>query len=231
MAIHKLKKHQDKIPYFMLSRDVVQNIKNPDSLAIWVYLQSQSDNWDIVEKNIKAQFNIGRTRYLAAMKELRLLGLYSVERFKDDNNIFTGSIFHIYATPQVSSAVLMESDTYIKEDEILKEEENEKEKESDSPKKPKKPKKKTPEGCDKPEEVEQEVWDDFIRQRNSIFSNTALKMFRTEAKKAGYTLNDAFKESVFRGWQSFKAEWSSVKQSQPNQTKSGASIKLLGGDK
>jgi hypothetical protein len=45
---------------------------------------------------------------------------------------------------------------------------------------------------------------------------------QAEADKAGFTLEDALKESVVRGWQSFKAEWVSPKAEQAagKQTKS-----------
>ena len=42
MPIHKLDTHQNDLPYFMLSREVVQSISNPDALAIWCYLQSKA---------------------------------------------------------------------------------------------------------------------------------------------------------------------------------------------
>lgn len=62
----------------------------------------------------------------------------------------------------------------------------------------------------KPDGVEQSVWDDFVahrkRKRGAI---TALVMqsIRSEAEKAGWSLNDALKEVVVRNWQTFKSEW------------------------
>ena len=38
MSIHKIKKHQDQIPYEMISREIAQSIENPVALAIWLYL-------------------------------------------------------------------------------------------------------------------------------------------------------------------------------------------------
>ena len=122
--INKLKKHQDQIPYDMLSREMVQSINNPIALSIWVYLQSKSENWTVVESQIREHFDIGRTAYLKAMKYLRDAELYEVVRHKDDNNNFIGSHFHIYAFPQVRKSTLMENRTYIKEKEIVKEKEN-----------------------------------------------------------------------------------------------------------
>ena len=134
MNIHKLKKHQDEIPYFMLSREVVQSLKNPLALAIWVYLQSKSDDWKVVEGDIQNQFKVGRTSYLKAMKCLRDAQLYAVQRLKNDTNQFVGSIFHIYEVPtstdfhtdgepHLRDATRMETHTHIKEEEIPTEEE------------------------------------------------------------------------------------------------------------
>jgi len=134
MNIHKLKKHQDEIPYFMLSREVVQSLKNPLALAIWVYLQSKSDDWKVVEADIQNQFKVGRTSYLKAMKCLRDAELYAVQRLKNDANQFVGSIFHIYEVPtstdfhtdgepHLRDATRMETHTDIKEEEIPTEEE------------------------------------------------------------------------------------------------------------
>jgi hypothetical protein len=138
MNIHKLKKHQDEIPYFMLSREVVQSLKNPLALAIWVYLQSKSDDWKVVEGDIQKQFSVGRTSYLKAMKCLRDAQLYAVQRLKNDANQFVGSIFHIYEVPtstdfhtdgepHLRDATRMETHTDIKEEEIPTEEEISKE--------------------------------------------------------------------------------------------------------
>ena len=143
MAIHKLKKHQDAIPYCMLSRDVIQGIDNIDALGIWAYLQSQSDNWDVVEDHLRNKFNLGRARYMAAMKALREAGLYEVVRVVKDGR-YVGSYFHIYAIqkdttstefhkceiPQVRNSIRMENSTYIKEKEINKEKESNKKKEN-----------------------------------------------------------------------------------------------------
>ena len=137
-TIHKLKKHQSDIPYDMVARVVSQGVTNPDSLAIWLYLYSQSENWKVIEDDVRKHFNLGRTRYLAAMKQLRDMGLYKVIRTVDSNGNFTGSKFvifqipqqttdtenHKYGKPQVRKTTLTENDTYIKEKEIIKEKES-----------------------------------------------------------------------------------------------------------
>jgi hypothetical protein len=123
MPIHKLQTHQPDIPYFMLSREVVQSINNPDALAIWCYLQSKPQNWIVLEEQVRDYFNIGRSKYLQAMRCLREAGLYKVVRLKDDQNRFTSNEFHIYAFPYLRSSVHTEMHTDIKEKEIPKEKE------------------------------------------------------------------------------------------------------------
>lgn len=123
MPIHKLDTHQNDLPYFMLSREVVQSIDNPDALAIWCYLQSKPQNWVVLEDQIRYHFNIGRSKYLQAMKCLREMGLYRVIRIKDEQNRFVSNEFHIYPFPYLRDSEHTEMHTDIKEKEIPKEKE------------------------------------------------------------------------------------------------------------
>jgi uncharacterized protein YdaU (DUF1376 family) len=58
-----------------------------------------------------------------------------------------------------------------------------------------------------PPEVDGQVWSDFVRQRKTKLTQTALDGIFREAKAAGLTLEAAIRTSVERGWQGFKAEW------------------------
>tara|TARA_R110000751_G_scaffold78623_2_gene158648 strand:+ start:125 stop:775 length:651 start_codon:yes stop_codon:yes gene_type:complete len=124
MPIHKLETHQADIHYFMLSREVVQAIDNPDALAIWCYLQSKPQNWIVLEDQVRSHFNIGRLKYLKAMRCLRVAGLYRVLRLKDDKNRFCSNVFHIYPYSYLRISVQSEMNTDIKEKEIPKEKES-----------------------------------------------------------------------------------------------------------
>jgi DNA-binding transcriptional regulator YhcF (GntR family) len=64
----------------------------------------------------------------------------------------------------------------------------------------------------KPTNVSQQVWKDFLSQRKTKLTETALKGIITQAEKAGWSLEQALTESIERGWQSFKAEWVIPKQ-------------------
>ena len=66
------------------------------------------------------------------------------------------------------------------------------------------------------------VVDDFVKQRKTKLTQTALNGIKKEAEKAGVSMNDALSLACVRGWQSFKAEWlkpaeSKFGQSQPSQ--------------
>ena len=124
MPIHKLETHQADIHYFMLSREVVQAIDNPDALAIWCYLQSKPQNWIVLEDQVRTHFNIGRLKYLKAMRCLRVAGLYRVVRLKDDKSRFCSNEFHIYPFSYLRVSVQSEMNTDIKEKEIPKEKES-----------------------------------------------------------------------------------------------------------
>ena len=61
-----------------------------------------------------------------------------------------------------------------------------------------------------PDGVSQSVWDEFVKHRKSKkaqITQLVIDGIQKEADKAGFTLEDALKETVIRNWQSFKAEW------------------------
>lgn len=73
-----------------------------------------------------------------------------------------------------------------------------------------KEKNKTPKALARPDDVCEQVWDDFITHRKRLKANlteTALNGIIREANKAGVTLEAALAECVLRGWRGFKADW------------------------
>lgn len=76
-------------------------------------------------------------------------------------------------------------------------------------------KKSTSPQLERPLEVSETVWIDFLglrKAKGSPLTPTALQRIEAEARKAGWSLQDALAECCARGWQGFKAEW--VKDSQ-----------------
>lgn len=63
---------------------------------------------------------------------------------------------------------------------------------------------------DKPDNVDQQVWDDFVKNRRSKkapITKTAFNKIIKEAEKAGITLNEALKINIEKCWRGFEAEW------------------------
>jgi uncharacterized protein YdaU (DUF1376 family) len=66
-----------------------------------------------------------------------------------------------------------------------------------------------------PDSVDQQVWSDFVQHRKakrSAITQTALEGIQREAAKAGWTLEQALRETVARGWTGFKADWVKVEK-------------------
>lgn len=91
----------------------------------------------------------------------------------------------------------------------------------------------------KPDEVTQQVWDDFLQTRKakrSPLTKTALDAIEREAMKAGFSLQNALRECTARGWQGFKAEWVAkpIKPGQPthdeNQAKHARAYQAIFGE-
>jgi len=101
---------------------------------------------------------------------------------------------------------------------------NKKEKEGEELKKEKlqKEKKQTSQMAMKPDSVDQQTWLDFLEVRKakkSPLTQTAVKMLQTEARKAGWDVQDAVEEAVARNWQSFKAHYVKDQPAKSNNTK------------
>ena len=73
-----------------------------------------------------------------------------------------------------------------------------------------KPIKKTATVVATPEGVSETVWQEFVNHRKSKkaqITQTVINDIAKQASMAGWTLEDALKETIVRNWQSFKAEW------------------------
>lgn len=85
-----------------------------------------------------------------------------------------------------------------------------------------KPVRKSAKPPDRPDDVEEATWGDFLRlrdKRRAPLTETALSGIVREAEKAGWTLEQALTECCQRGWQGFKSEW--VEQGRGGNDRSG----------
>ena len=67
-----------------------------------------------------------------------------------------------------------------------------------------------PKLAEKPDDVDQQTWDDFLQLRKTKrapLTVTALATLRAESNKALLGLSEALQTCCLRGWQGFKAEW------------------------
>jgi hypothetical protein len=67
-----------------------------------------------------------------------------------------------------------------------------------------------PKGVQKPDDVSDQTWDDFLNIRKSLkapVTETALKGIRREATKAGISLDAAMQTICAQGWRGFRADW------------------------
>ena len=66
MSVIKIKK--PPAPFEVLDRASLQHIRNPIALAVWVYLRSKPEDWEVRESQVCEHFGIGRDRYRAAIR-------------------------------------------------------------------------------------------------------------------------------------------------------------------
>lgn len=62
----------------------------------------------------------------------------------------------------------------------------------------------------RPENISNQVWEDFIlhrKNKKAPVTQTVINSIKEEAGKAGITVEAALKECCIRGWQGFKADW------------------------
>lgn len=73
--------------------------------------------------------------------------------------------------------------------------------------------------CTRPDDVDEEVWADYMairKAKRAPITQTALSRIRSEAAKAGVTMQQALETCCERGWQSFRADWiANTKQTTP----------------
>lgn len=78
---------------------IAREIRNPDALAIWVYLLGQSAGWTIRRQHLMDHFGIGRDRYQAAIRVLKELELYWSFHVKDEKGRVIDNVAVISTLP------------------------------------------------------------------------------------------------------------------------------------
>jgi len=88
MSIQKLdfqKIVSEKTPYTVLLNSVIKNIKDPIAGFIWIYLYSQSGEWDVIKVHLKNKFKIGDDKLKDIFSYLNRANLIEYVRGRKDS--------------------------------------------------------------------------------------------------------------------------------------------------
>lgn len=85
-----IKTTKPEAPFEVIDRASLQQIANPLALAVWVYLRSKPENWEVREADITEHFGIGRDRYRASIRYLTQCGAIDDARIKDEAGRIVG---------------------------------------------------------------------------------------------------------------------------------------------
>lgn len=91
MSIEKLdiaKLRQEKIPFTMHLNYVLQNVRHPLALAIWVYLTSLPEGWEVHRNQLMEHFQVGRDKLKEALTYLNKNYLIEYSQDKLENGTF-----------------------------------------------------------------------------------------------------------------------------------------------
>lgn len=91
MSIEKLdiaKLKQEKIPFTMHLNYVLQNVRHPLALAIWVYLTSLPEGWEVHRSQLMEHFQVGRDKLKEALAFLNKNYLIEYTQEKLENGTF-----------------------------------------------------------------------------------------------------------------------------------------------
>ena len=95
-----------ELPYTTFLNNTIELIKNPDSLAVYVYLQTKNERWIVRREDVMKRFEIGKHRYTEAMKHLRELGLVERKVTRGDKGQVVDNQLIIHYAPNALSSGL-----------------------------------------------------------------------------------------------------------------------------
>lgn len=81
----------EEIPFFMVDRNVVQNISNIEAGFVWVYLRSMSSTWKVIKEHIQKHFKIGEKKCKSIFAWLNKHGLIEYVKERDSKGVWTTS--------------------------------------------------------------------------------------------------------------------------------------------
>lgn len=182
-------------PWIKLYRDILDDMdwhslsgEDAKMLVMLWLIASENEGGLPDAKTIAFRFRVGVSKVEQALE--RLGHWLTSERYQDDIN-----------ESQNNSVADGSSSVADIETPLRDREETETEKETD---------KRRSATFDKPNDVSDSVWTDFLAHRKvkkSPVTETVIDKFRREASKAGVSLEEAMRVCCARGWQGFDASW------------------------
>ena len=101
---------KERVPYELISREVVQSITNPTALAIYTYLLTLPEHWIVRRQHLLEHFDgLGRERYDTAMKQLKSLGVLWVSETRDGTGKFLDRVIVVETVPKVGKPTIGEN--------------------------------------------------------------------------------------------------------------------------
>ena len=93
---------KEKVPYEIISRDVIQSITNPVALALYAYLITLPEHWIVRRTHLLDHFDgLGRERYDTAMKQLKNLGIVWIMDQRNALGQITDKVIMVESVPKV----------------------------------------------------------------------------------------------------------------------------------
>lgn len=178
--------HQSGKPYTTISNHVVNNVRNPDALAIWTFLQSKDNGWTVIKGFLMDHFGLGRDRYAKAMRDLKELGLVEYATVLNGDGSLNGTRvvvnFEIPENRHVGKPTSQETDKSENDLLLIKENKEIKDQNTNAPAKPgaKKTAKPVSKDCPETSQAFELFWSAGMRKLNK---KGALKSFQAAYKR------------------------------------------------
>jgi len=110
---------KEKVPYELISREVVQSITNPSALAIYTYLLTLPEHWIVRRAHLLDHFDgLGRDRYDSAMKQLYKLGVVWIMDSRNELGQIKDKVIVVETVPKVGKPTIRENPQVGKSDHI-----------------------------------------------------------------------------------------------------------------
>ena len=90
------KKSIVKHSYFIMYKNIVENLRHEFAFCLWTFLLGLPDGWKINEQHLMKTFRCGSKKIQSAMSHLNKFNLISYERVRGDNGMYTRNETYVH---------------------------------------------------------------------------------------------------------------------------------------